>query len=89
MGKRKFGVEDEGELKVKRLKSGGVDKIAKPNLLDQSDSSASEADFTGDTNLSGQAFKINEEYARRFEHNKKREELHKCRFFLKAWLMLY
>lgn len=24
------------------------------------------------------AFKINEEYARRFEHNKKREELHRC-----------
>jgi protein KRI1 len=25
-------------------------------------------------------FTINEEYARRFEHNKKREELHRCKF---------
>jgi len=28
----------------------------------------------------GHKLKINEEYARRFEHNKKREELHRCMF---------
>lgn len=27
---------------------------------------------------SGDGFKVNEEYARRFEHNKKREDLHRC-----------
>jgi protein KRI1 len=30
------------------------------------------------------SFTINEEYARRFEHNKKREELQRCKF---AWLV--
>lgn len=29
-------------------------------------------------------FRINEEYARRFEHNKKREELHRCMFSLET-----
>jgi len=28
----------------------------------------------------GHKLRINEEYARRFEHNKKREELHRCMF---------
>lgn len=30
----------------------------------------------------GHKIRINEEYARRFEHNKKREELHRCMFYL-------
>ena len=32
---------------------------------------------TDDLGLGGQGFHINHEFARRFEHNKKREELHK------------
>ncbi|KAL1961353.1 hypothetical protein VTO42DRAFT_81 [Malbranchea cinnamomea] len=39
-----------------------------------SDSSDESGDETADL-VNGQEFKINEEYARRFEHNKKREEL--------------
>lgn len=51
------------------------------NLLVDSDvesSSEDESDFGG-ASLEEQSFRINEEYAKRFEHNKKREELHRCR----------
>ncbi|RDW71228.1 hypothetical protein BP6252_07791 [Coleophoma cylindrospora] len=53
-----------------------IPKVSKPiqpgNLLDDSDSSEDES--AGGVELEG-GFKINEEYAKRFEHNKKREEL--------------
>ncbi|RDW83268.1 hypothetical protein BP5796_04759 [Coleophoma crateriformis] len=53
-----------------------IPKVSKPiqpgNLLDDSDSSEDES--AGGVELDG-GFKINEEYAKRFEHNKKREEL--------------
>ena len=32
----------------------------------------------GEESLQEPSFKINEEYARRFEHNKRREELRQC-----------
>ena len=47
-------------------------KLAKRNLLEESDS-----DSDGGAKVGG--FKVNEEYARRFEHNKKREEKHRCK----------
>jgi protein KRI1 len=48
----------------------------KTKLLDDSDS---EQEFhSAQQSPAEDGFKINEEYARRFEHNKKREELHKC-----------
>ncbi|KAM3531551.1 hypothetical protein MY4038_004426 [Beauveria bassiana] len=46
-------------------------KAAKHNLLDDSDADSDD----GGTAESG--FKVNEEFARRFEHNKKREERHR------------
>ncbi len=50
-----------------------------PNLLDDSDSvSSSDEDSVGGAKLEEPEFKINEKYAKIFEHNKKREELHKC-----------
>ena len=45
-------------------------KGSKRKLLDDSDS---ESD-NGGAPLTESGFKVNEEYARRFEHNKKREE---------------
>lgn len=51
---------------------------AKPNLLDDSDSSDSNNESDGGAKLQEPGFKINEEFAKRFEHNKKREELHRC-----------
>jgi protein KRI1 len=45
-------------------------KGSKRKLLDDSDS---ESD-NGGAPLNESGFKVNEEYARRFEHNKKREE---------------
>ncbi|CAN8096494.1 unnamed protein product [Discula destructiva] len=49
--------------------------MAKPNLFDDEDDSGSDKGFA-DT-ARGQELKINEEYARRFEHNKKRAEIHR------------
>lgn len=42
----------------------------KAKLLDDSDDS--------DAEQGGVALKVNDEYARRFEYNKKREEKHRC-----------
>ena len=53
-------------------------KKARKLLDDDSDS----GDESGGVPIGKQSdvdsFKINEEYARRFEHNKKREEIQKC-----------
>ncbi|KAK2058106.1 hypothetical protein LY76DRAFT_573293 [Colletotrichum caudatum] len=45
----------------------------KVNLLDESDSD----DEDGGADIAAPQLKVNEEYAKRFEHNKKREELHR------------
>jgi protein KRI1 len=52
--------------------------VSKKGLFDDSSSSSEDDQEDGGATLgpSGE-FKINEEYARRFEHNKKREELHR------------
>jgi hypothetical protein len=47
----------------------------KARLLEDSES---EEDIQSPTGEAG--FKVNEAYARRFEHNKKREELHRCTY---------
>lgn len=47
-------------------------------LLLDSDSDGENDDFQ--SVAASPALKVNEEYARRFEHNKKREELQRCRF---------
>ncbi len=48
----------------------------------EDDSSASNAGSISlrekDYKANGRVFRVNEEFARRFEHNKKREELHRC-----------
>lgn len=48
----------------------------KRKLLEDSDSDSED----GGAQIQDTGFKVNEEYARRFEHNKKREELHRCMF---------
>ncbi|KAL7923484.1 KRI1-like family C-terminal domain-containing protein [Trichoderma austrokoningii] len=57
-------------------------KPSNPNkrkLLDDSDSDSDDAGAA----IGGSGFKVNEEYARRFEHNKKREEQHRLEEKLK------
>ncbi|KAM0456047.1 hypothetical protein ACHAPV_007597 [Trichoderma viride] len=57
-------------------------KPSNPNkrkLLDDSDSDSDDAGAA----IGGSGFKVNEEYARRFEHNKKREETHRLEEKLK------
>jgi protein KRI1 len=65
----------------KKAKHNTTPESSKPSLLDDNDSaSSSDDDSVGGAKLEQPDFKINEEYAKRFEHNKKREELHKCSY---------
>ncbi|KAG6186064.1 hypothetical protein E4U36_000960 [Claviceps purpurea] len=63
------------------VKSGAAKKMAlkpeksKRNLIDDSDSNSDSDE--GGAQLDNSGFKVNEEYARRFEYNKKREERQK------------
>jgi protein KRI1 len=80
MGKRK--ADDAGVITAgKKVKHDGetskasAPAPAKTMMLDDSDASDSEDNDNGGASLETSGFKVNEEYARRFEHNKKREEL--------------
>ena len=75
MAKRKAESLTHGrsENGVKKVKHGEAPK--KSNLLDDSDSASSDDESVGGVKLGEPEFKINKEYARRFEHNSKREEL--------------
>lgn len=55
-------------------------------LLDD-DSSSDSGDDAGGVSITKSpvtGFKINEDYAKRFEYNKKREEVQKCTFILRS-----
>ncbi|KAI9740701.1 MAG: KRRI-Interacting protein 1 [Claussenomyces sp. TS43310] len=68
-----------GGKKIKHNESMDSKPLKEPNLLVDGDSeSESDEDVEGGgALLDDDGFKINEEYAKRFEHNKKREELQK------------
>lgn len=85
MGKRKAesevaSVTDAGAKKVKHAVVDQPKVGAKQDLLD-SDSSGDEESDSGGVPLE-EEFTVNKEYARRFEYNKKREELAKREFTL-------
>ena len=78
-GTKKRSLQDEESVRLqKRTKT----------LLDEDNSSNDDDYFSIDADgvsagqhkpsSKGHGFNINQEYARRFEHNKKREEQHKC-----------
>lgn len=80
MGKRKAesevaSIKDTGSKKVKHAIVDQPKVEAKQNLLD-SDSSGDEESDSGGVPLEAE-FTVNKEYARRFEYNKRREELAK------------
>ena len=67
----------EGDRPAKRLK-GLLEEDTISNKNDSvSDNGRGGPVWTDDVEMGGQGFHINHEFARRFEHNKKREELHK------------
>jgi hypothetical protein len=74
MPKRKADILNKAPSGAKKAKHDDTPKTAKPALLN--DSSEDESDGGG----AELGFKVNEEYAKRFEHNKKRAELHRCKF---------
>ena len=66
---------------IKRARTTGtVDFPSKKVKILSEDEGSSDDSADGGAKIDqdGNGFKINEEYARRFEHNKKREELHRC-----------
>ena len=67
-----------GGEKAKRSKDEVIATPFNHDLL-ESDSEDGEGSDTRAVSA-GQNFNINEEYAKRFEHNKKREELQRCKF---------
>jgi hypothetical protein len=78
MGKRKAesqiaSIKDTGAKKAKHGTSDQPKAEARQNLLDSESSGDDESD-SGGVPLDAE-FKVNEEYVRRFEYNKKREEL--------------
>ncbi len=79
MAKRKANtlVHVPASTSNKKLKISPLAVDKKPNLLDDSDrpSSNDESDGGVEVDSDEPVFKINQEYAKRFEHNKKREEL--------------
>lgn len=76
MGKRKAEslTQGQSEKVTKKIKHAKDNK--KANLLDDSDGNSDES--MGGVKLEEPEFKINEEYAKRFEHNSKRVELARC-----------
>ena len=58
--------------------------MAKKELL-SSDSDNSDVE-EGGASLNGTDLKVNESYARKFEHNKKREEKQRCMFLTEVFL---
>jgi protein KRI1 len=80
MAKRKVdSVEPTHPIGIKKVKQSKPIRAMNSNLLD--DESSNEDESPG-VQLDQPDFKINEEYAKRFEFNKKREEKHKCEFLL-------
>jgi protein KRI1 len=78
MAKRKAESLAQGkpENESKKAKRAEPTKVQKQSLMDDSDASSDES--MGGVKLEEPGFKINEEYAKRFEHNSKRAELHRC-----------
>lgn len=58
-----------------------ISKTSKRKLLDDSDSDSDEG---GGAPIQDSGFGVNQEYARRFEHNKKREEKQRCELLREA-----
>ncbi len=79
MAKRKADVltqapSMDGSKKVKK----DAPQLAKPSLLDDSDSLDTSDESDGGAKLGELGFSINQDYAKRFEHNSKRAELQRC-----------
>jgi len=74
MAKRKADSDNQSSLATGSKKA----KLEiKSNFLDD-DSDSDSDNSNGGAQLGEPEFKVNEEYAKRFEYNKKREELQKC-----------
>lgn len=79
MAKRKADIAIHSKDSKKVKQAPGIQAVARSNLLVDSDSESDSE--TGGAELVPE-FKVNKEYAARFEHNKKREELVRRRCLL-------
>lgn len=72
-------VRNKGAEEQASASAEGPRKRAKLLLDDDSSSDSNSSDVSGGVALNGHSgFKVNEDYARRFEHSQKRAELHRC-----------
>lgn len=78
MPKRKADTLSQSQFvsEIKKTKHNDAPAPLKSTTLYDSDSASSD-ESGGGAKLDEPEFKINEEYAKRFEHNKKRAELHR------------
>ena len=78
-GTRRRSFQDEESVRPQKRTKTLLDEDSSSND-DRSSSRDAEGVSVGQGKLSskGHGFNINQEYARRFEHNKKREEQQKC-----------
>jgi hypothetical protein len=79
----KHAESTNGTSSSKQSKANGEPLAKRPKLLtDGGDSESSSSD------AEEPVFKINEEFAKRFEHNKKREELQRRKFLFRSLLQI-
>ncbi|KAG9232531.1 KRI1-like family C-terminal-domain-containing protein [Amylocarpus encephaloides] len=76
MAKRKADTCAESDNGAKKLKHGADASKSKQSLLEDTDASSSDDDSVGGVQLEPE-FRVNRDFANRYEHNKKREELQK------------
>ncbi len=78
-GTKKRSLQDEESVRPQKRTKTLLDEDSSSN---DGDSSFKDAEGVsvgqGKSSSNGHGFNINQEYARRFEHNKKREEQQKC-----------
>lgn len=78
MSKRKADTLTQGPI-VNGNKKARVENVA--NFLGDSDSDGED----GGAKIEDSGFKINQDFAKRFEHNKKREEKQKRLYLIYGW----
>ena len=78
-GTKRRSFQDEESVRPQKRTKTLLDEDSSSNNEDSSPGAAEVVSREqNDTTCNGHGFTINQEYARRFEHNKKREEQQKC-----------
>ena len=77
-GTRRRSFQDEESVRPRKRTKTLLDEDSSSSSNDDHNSSRDAEVGDDKSSSNGDGFTINQEYARRFEHNKKREEQQKC-----------